>query len=424
MKNFLDKFFIRSNNLDFISQGIKDLTKKTPALKIFEVINSHSSESEIRYVGGCIRKIISGEEVDDIDLATNLEPKQVCEVLKKNNINYFESGIEHGTITAIENEYKFEITTLRKDVLTDGRHAKVEFSKDWKEDASRRDFTINSIYSDRDGNLFDPNDGKKDLKNGVVRFIGEPDKRIKEDYLRILRYLRFFLNYSKYNHNLDTLKKLKMNIGGISKLSKERLFDELKKIFKLKTLEKLSKDKISRELVLMIFPELKNLNIFAKLDQDQKAILEDVDFIFLLSLIIIDGTDNVDYFIYKFNISKKDEKRIKNINNFYLEKITSKTFSERNINKIFYYLGKEATMDILNFRIIKSKKLDKSLLELIKLFQNKPTPVMPIGANELITKYKIPEGKQLGVKLKLIEEEWAGNNFKISDQQIDNIIKD
>tara|TARA_A100000164_G_scaffold88177_1_gene75922 strand:- start:28 stop:675 length:648 start_codon:yes stop_codon:yes gene_type:complete len=215
-----------------------------------------------------------------------------------------------------------------------------------------------------------------------------------------------------------------MNIGGISKLSKERLFDELKKIFKLKTLEKLSKDKISRELVLMIFPELKNLNIFAKLDQDQKAILEDVDFIFLLSLIIIDGTDNVDYFIYKFNISKKDEKRIKNINNFYLEKITSKTFSERNINKIFYYLGKEATMDILNFRIIKSKKLDKSLLELIKLFQNKPTPVMPIGANELITKYKIPEGKQLGVKLKLIEEEWAGNNFKISDQQIDNIIKD
>ena len=215
-----------------------------------------------------------------------------------------------------------------------------------------------------------------------------------------------------------------MNIGGVSKLSKERLFDELKKILKLKTLEKLSKDKISKELVLMIFPELKNLNIFAKLDQGQKAILEDVDFIFLLSLIIIDGTDNVDYFIYKFNISKKDEKRIKNLNNFYLEKITSKTFSEKNINKTFYYLGKEAAMDILNFRIIKSKKLDKSLLELIKLFQNKPTPVMPIGANELITKYKIPEGKQLGVKLKLIEEEWAGNNFKISDQQIDNIIKD
>ena len=424
MRSFLDKIFSRSNNLDHINDRIKNFTKNSSVNKIFKIINSFSTESEIRYVGGCVRKLINNEKTDDIDLATNLEPNQICEILKKNKINFYESGIKYGTITALIDKSQFEITSLRSDISTDGRHAEVKFSKSWKEDSLRRDFTINSIYSDRDGNLFDPNDGKKDLKNGVVRFIGEPDKRIKEDYLRILRYLRFFLNYSKHNHNLDTLKKLKMNIGGISKLSKERLFDELKKVLELRTLEKLSKDKISRELVLMIFPELKNLNIFAKLDQDQKAILEDVDFIFLLSLIIIDGTDNVDYFIYKFNISKKDEKRIKNINNFYLEKITSKTFSEKNINKIFYYLGKEAAVDILNFRIIKSKKLDKSLLELIKLFQNKPTPVMPIGANELITKYKIPEGKQLGVKLKLIEEEWAGNNFKISDQQIDNIVKD
>ena len=92
-------------------------------------------------------------------------------VYKKKNIKYYESGIEHGTITALINNDKFEITSLRKDVDTDGRHAKVEFSKDWKEDASRRDFTINSIYSDRDGNLFDPFDGKRDLENGLVNFM-------------------------------------------------------------------------------------------------------------------------------------------------------------------------------------------------------------------------------------------------------------
>ena len=143
MRSFLDKIFFRSNNLDYISLSVQDLTKKTPSNKIFRAINSYSSESEIRYVGGCIRKIINKEKVDDIDLATNLEPKQVCEALKKNNIKYFESGTEHGTITAIEDNYIFEITTLRKDISTDGRHAKVEFSKDWKEDASRRDFTIN-----------------------------------------------------------------------------------------------------------------------------------------------------------------------------------------------------------------------------------------------------------------------------------------
>ncbi len=424
MRSFLDKIFSRSNNLDYINDCIKDFTKNPSVNKIFEIINSFSAESEIRYVGGCVRKLINNEKTDDIDLATNLEPNQICKILKKNNISYYETGIKHGTITAVIDKFKFEITSLRSDIFTDGRHAEVKFSKSWKEDSLRRDFTINSIYSDKDGNLFDPNDGKTDLKNGIVRFIGEPDKRIKEDYLRILRYLRFFLNYSKHNHNLDTLKKLKMNISGVSKLSKERLFDELKKILKLKTLEKLSQDKISKELVLLIFPELKNLNIFSKLDRVKKAILKDDDYIFLLSLIIIDRTDNADYFIFRFNISKKEEKRIKNINNFFLEKITSKAFSEKNLNKTFYYLGKQAVMDILNFRIINSKKIDKSLLELIKHFQNKPTPVMPVGASLLMTKYKIPEGKKLGVKLKMIEEEWVGNNFKISDKQIVNIIKD
>ena len=197
MKNFLDTIFFRSNNLNYISQSIRDLTKNTPANKIFKAINSYSSDSEVRFVGGCIRKIINKEIVNDIDMATNLDPQKVCEVLKENKIDYYETGIEHGTITALIEGYKFEITSLREDILTDGRHAKVKFSKNWKEDALRRDFTINSIYADEDGNLFDPFEGKKDLENGFVNFIGDADKRIKEDYLRILRYLRFFAHVLK-----------------------------------------------------------------------------------------------------------------------------------------------------------------------------------------------------------------------------------
>jgi len=423
MINFLDKIFFRSNNLDYVSNSIKDLTKNTPANKIFEAINNYSSESEVRYVGGCIRKLINKEKVDDIDLSTNLEPKHVCDALKKNNINYYESGIEHGTITALIDEYKFEITSLREDVSTDGRHAKVKFSKNWKEDASRRDFTINSIYSDKDGNLFDPYEGKKDLENGFVNFIGDADKRIKEDYLRILRYLRFFLNYSKKPHSLEVIRKLRMNIGGVSKLSKERLLDELKKIIKLDILEKLSKDKLSLDLILMIFPELKNIKIFSKLNSNKKDILKKIDFIFLLSTMIIDGTDNADYFLYKFNISKKDKKRIKIIDNFYKEKISSKTFTKNNINKVFYYNGKQAVFDILNLRIIKSIKKDETLIELARDYEKRAIPTMPVVADVLMIKYKIPEGKRLGEKLKMIEEEWVKNNFKISDQQVDNIIK-
>ena len=151
-------------------------------------------------------------KVDDIDLAVNLNPSEVCECLKNNDIEYYESGILHGTVTAIINKYKFEITSLRKDVDTDGRHAKVEFSKNWKEDASRRDFTFNSIYADIDGNLFDPFDGKKDLENGKIDFIGDAEKRVKEDYLRVLRYIRFYLNYSKNKHDPKVIKVIKKNL--------------------------------------------------------------------------------------------------------------------------------------------------------------------------------------------------------------------
>ena len=423
MRTFLDKIFFRSNNLNYLSNKIKNLTNNTPVRKIFEAINEYSEESEIRYVGGCVRKIINNEKVDDIDLATNLLPDQVCEVLKKKEINYYESGIDHGTITALIDNYKFEITTLRKDVSTDGRHAKVEFTNNWKDDASRRDFTINAIYSDAEGNLFDPYNGKKDLEEGCINFIGDVNKRIQEDYLRILRYIRFFLNYSKQPHNSEILRKLKINIGGVSKLSKERLLDELKKIFKLDTLEKLINEKLSLELILIIFPELKNYNLFNKLNSEKRNVLREVDFIFLLSLMIIDNSDNVDYFLYKYNLSKKDQKRIKIIDSFFKDKFNLKKFTQYNFNEYFYYEGNQAVLDVLRFKVIKSKKIDKSLIELIEYYKNKPIPKMPIGAELLMQKYKIPEGKQLGVKLKKIEVEWVKNNFTISDKQVENIIE-
>ena len=391
--------------------------------KIFEAINSHSTESEIRYVGGCLRKIFNNEKVDDIDLATNLNPIEVSEILKKNKINFYESGIEHGTITATLDDHKFEITSLREDIFTDGRHAKVKFSKDWKKDAARRDFTINSIYADLDGNIFDPHNGKKDIEMGQVNFIGDPEKRIKEDYLRILRYLRFFLNYSKQPHKEEIIKTIKINISGISIISKERLLDELKKLLKSNQLEKLSKDKFSIELILLIFPELKNIKSVINSIKVKKEFFVELDFIFILFLMIIDGTDNLEYFLYKYNISKKDQKRAYAINNFYNEKEGIKTLNEANLNKVLYYNGKQAVLDILNFKIIKSKKLDKKMLSLLELYKNKITPSLPVGADLLMTRYKIPEGRQLGSMLKLIEEEWVRNNFEITEKQIDNIVK-
>ena len=270
MNNLLDKIFFRSQKLNYVNLSFRDLKKETEVEQIFSAIHSFSADSEIRYVGGCVRKIINKEKVDDIDLAVNLKPTDVCEALNNKNIKYYESGIEHGTITALINDVKFEITSLRKDIDTDGRHAEVEFSIDWKEDASRRDFTINSIYADIEGNLFDPFNGKKDLENGKIHFIGDVEKRIKEDYLRVLRYIRFYLNYSEDKHDPKIIRIIKKNLSGVSNISSERLLDEFQKLLRTDNFLKITKDKDCLEIISLVFPQLKNILSFNKLNSFAK----------------------------------------------------------------------------------------------------------------------------------------------------------
>ena len=310
MKNIFNRFFGIKKKKSNKELSFLEIERTTKVSELFNAISNYNNVSEIRYVGGCVRKILNNEKFDDIDLATNINPEEVKQCLRDNNINYFETGIDHGTITAKIEEKKFEITSLRKDVLTDGRHAAVEFTNDWKEDSLRRDFTINSIYADQDGNLFDPHNGVEDLKNGVVAFVGDPENRIKEDYLRILRYLRFFVNYSEKKHQPNVKKVIKQNIIGIKNLSKERLLDELKKLLLSKKFFNLNKDEFCKEVILLIFPELKNLNILKKLNKYALSIITKKDFTFLLSLLVIDETDNSDYFLYKFNVSNETKKEL------------------------------------------------------------------------------------------------------------------
>ena len=423
MLNILKKFFSSTKNLNNINHRFIKLRKERNVEKIFDAIEGYSNKAEIRYVGGCVRKIINNEKVDDIDLATNIDPTKVKEALKKKNINYFETGIEHGTITALIENDKFEITSLRSDIKTDGRHAEIEFTTDWIKDAERRDFTINSIYADINGNLFDPFDGKKDLENGLIKFVGEPERRIEEDYLRILRYFRFFAIYSKNEHLTEIKKTIKKNIVGIKKLSSERLLDELKKIYKSNCFIKLCEVKFSYEIICAIFPEFKQIEFFKKLNDYTKNNLHNLDFTFFLSLLVLDNTDNSDYFFYKFNISKKNQKRIKLIKDFYFSKKPPIKFNSQNLWKIFYFNGKEGLVDILNYKIYTSKKLDKNLVNQINFFENKEVPKLSVTGGDLIKNFGIPEGQRVGEKLKEIENVWINNNFKISDKNIKKILE-
>ena len=420
MFNFLNKFFASSNN---IKSKFFDLQKSSSVKKIFEAFQDYSTDSEIRYVGGCVRKILNNEKVDDVDMATNLNPDEIKQVLKKKNIKFYETGKDHGTITAHINDEKYEITPLRSDVTTDGRHAKVQFTKDWRKDAERRDFTINSIYSDINGNLFDPFEGKKDLENGKVIFVGDEEKRIKEDYLRILRYLRFFSNYSRAEHDVITLRNIKKNLNGVSKVSSERMLDEFKKIFISQSLYQLSLNRDSFELLQLIFPQFKNLEKIKRLNPLAKEKLKDIDFIFLLGLLTIDETDNLDYFLFKYNISKKDQKRLINIKSFFYSKKDTFKINFQSLWKYYYLYGQQSLNDILNFKIFISKKNDKKFIDLIHYFKNKKAPVFPIKADDLMKKFNFTEGKKLGENLKILEDYWINNNFKINEKDIEKIVK-
>ena len=403
--------------------NFKELVSKKEVQELFKLINSYSNESEVRFVGGCVRKLINNEVVDDIDLSTNLRPEKVIEILKNYNINFYETGINHGTVTAVINDKSFEITSLRKDIKTDGRHAQVKYTKDWLDDASRRDFTINAIYSDIEGNLFDPFNGKNDLKNGLIKFIGDPAIRIKEDYLRILRYIRFSLVYSKNQHDKNTLKIIKQNLSGLKIVSKNRQLQELKKIISIEDFNKINLDKYLKELFLLIFPEIKLINRINNLDNLKNDILRNKSFEFILSILLIDNTEDCDYFIYKYNLSNKEKDKINLLNSIFSEEPNSEYFTKDNLLKILLQKGKENLIDILDFKILISKKNKDQLLDIKNFFNNCEIPEMPVKAKDLIVKFQLKEGKLLGSILREIEEQWLNNNFKISDTQIENIVK-
>ena len=258
------------------------------------------------FVGGCVRKFLNNEIIDDIDIATIFSPEEIKEKFKDSKFRIIDTGIEHGSVTAVTNSNKFEITTLRQDTKTDGRHADVLFTNNWQEDSERRDFTINAIYMDVRGKIFDPQNGREDLKNNKVNFIGNPSVRIEEDYLRIIRYLRFCVQYGIIHSDPKTINAIKLNLSGIKNLSKERILNELYKIYNLKNINILLVNEEIKKIFLLIFPEFKYLERLKKYTFYQNPEL-------IFSVLLIDEKDNHEYFCHKYKVSNNLKKKI----NFY-----------------------------------------------------------------------------------------------------------
>ncbi|OWF37613.1 CCA tRNA nucleotidyltransferase 1, mitochondrial-like [Mizuhopecten yessoensis] len=205
----------------------------TPELKVLIDVFERNNY-ELRIAGGAVRDLLLDILPSDVDFATTATPDQMIQMFTKERIRMFnERGVKHGTISVrINDKENFEVTTLRIDVVTDGRRAEVEFTKDWLIDANRRDLTINAMFLGFDGTVHDYFSGVQDLQERRVQFVGDPIQRIQEDYLRILRYFRFYGRISERpdNHLTETLKAIAENVGGLERISGERIWMELKKI--------------------------------------------------------------------------------------------------------------------------------------------------------------------------------------------------
>jgi poly(A) polymerase len=202
-----------------------DWLKRADTQAVFAAIEA--AGHQVRAVGGAVRNTLLGLAAADVDLATTARPEQTIAAAKAAGLAVIATGLQHGTVTVVSGHIPHEVTTLRADVATDGRHATVAFTDDWAADASRRDLTINALYCDRDGRVFDPLGGRADLEARRVRFIGDPAARIREDYLRILRFFRFHAEYAAGSPDPDGVAASIRERGGLARLSGERIHHEL-----------------------------------------------------------------------------------------------------------------------------------------------------------------------------------------------------
>ena len=395
--------------------------KKKEIKEIFNILekNYPTKKNIAMFVGGCVRKYLEKENIDDIDIATILTTEQLKECFKDTKIKLIETGIDHGSVTIINGDYKFEITTLRKDVRTDGRHAEIELIDDWTEDSNRRDFSINAIYMDRYGKIFDPHSGREDLKNKIIKFIGNPDKRINEDYLRILRYIRFSLQYNSADDQ-STIKIIKVNLNGIKNLSKERLLMELFKIFKLENFETLVSKKDLKEIFSLIFPEFEKISRLKKWTLIKNEAKKSNEII--LSILLTSTSDNYEYFCHKYKTSNEIKDNLDNIHEAFLSFKKDENFFRKNLKKNIYLFGKKVlkNLSIISF-LDNSKSSVKEIKNALKKIDQIVMPKLPFDGQYLINR-GFSEGKKIGRVLKELEKSWIENDFRLNDDSVKIIL--
>jgi len=383
-KMYKDKYEIKESINESEEYKIPITSEMQQLNKLFT-----KNKFEIRIVGGAVRDVVLNKAPKDIDLATDATPVEMQKMFDSAGIKHIPSGIEHGTITAIINGEEFEITTLRSDAETDGRHAKVEFVRSWEQDALRRDLTYNAMSMDFDGNLFDYHNGMDDLQNKVSRFVGDPAERIQEDYLRILRYFRFQGRLDNPKFEKETLQAIKANATGLTKVSVERVWMEMGKILSGNNIAKILTAMSSTGILKTI--GLSNKNISAMVDGDYE----------LVNLARL-GDASIGK---RWKLSNVDN----NILKFLVEHANSPIDK-----KILSDMIVDGTPKILLYRWAQMLGKYEIFANHIKSFE---APVFPVNGNDLI-QAGFKKGPDLGKKLNLLKQKWKQSGYKATKDQL------
>lgn len=387
--------------------------------RLLDVLNRDGEEA--RVVGGAVRNAVIGLPVAEIDVATTALPEEVVKRASEAGFKPVPTGIEHGTVTVVIGGEPFEVTTLRRDIETDGRHAKVAFGRDWQEDARRRDFTINALSAGRDGKVYDYVGGLADLDKRRVRFIGDPQKRIEEDYLRILRFFRFHASYSEGGHpDTEGLAACIAGRDGLDQLSRERVRMEMMKLVIAQHAVPTLIAMADSGLLLRVLGGVSYLGAFENMAKVEAAAGLAPNAVRRLGALAAAVVEDAERLWQKLRLANAEHERLASMAEHWRDISPAK--GEQAARALLYRLRAQHFTDrvLLAWARSEATAHDQAWHALASLPQRWTPPAFPLKAADFIAR-GVEKGPALGAALTAAEEAWIAAGFPEDAEELDAI---
>jgi poly(A) polymerase len=388
---------------------------------IMAALNPDHGRGHTRFVGGCVRNALMGRPVADIDCATVLLPEQVIELAEAAGFRVVPTGLDHGTVTVIADHQPFEVTTLRVDVASDGRHAEIAFTHDWIGDSARRDFRLNAIYADPDGTLFDPQDGIRDALDGRVRFIGDPRARLQEDYLRALRFFRFSAHYGQVPLDGDALGAIASEAKGLRTLSAERVWKEIKQTLAAPDPEAALVGMRETGVLEIVLPEVLTLDLFRALLAAEREKNWPIDPMLRLMALIPRFNDVAQRVSRRLRLSNSEADRLLDWTRLTINpRLLLSKRDDEVIGLIYgHELGsvRDRTRLAYALDVAAGEAIEEDWQALFAITESWQPPPFPLKGGDL-KDTGIEEGPQIGATLKALEALWVRSGFSKSREEL------